>query len=323
MNQAPVKLESVDCPLGCRADDEFLFSARDRLHGLPGEFRVVRCRSCGLVRTNPRPTPDTIGFYYPENYGPYLGTQIRVQQRAEVGPLRKALRWLYRRLVRFNTEIVPELPPGRMLEVGCASGSFLAAMAAAGWQVEGIEFSDTAAQRARDAGFKVQTGTLESAVANDRSFDLIAGWMVIEHLHDPVAALRKLARWSKPDGRLCLSVPNCASLEFRLFGPAWYALQVPTHLYHFAPRTIEALLKHSGWTVERIFHQRILNNLVASIGNWLEDRGASPRLAGALQRFPDHAGRWSLILYPLAWLLSLAGQTGRVTVWARKSEHAA
>lgn len=322
MKQAPVKLESTDCPLGCSTADEFLFSARDRLHGLPGEFRVVRCRSCGLIRTNPRPTPDTIGFYYPENYGPYLGTQIRIQHRANAGPVRNVLRWLYRQLVRFNTEIVPELPPGRMLEVGCASGAFLAAMTAAGWQAEGIEFSDTAAQRARDAGLKVQTGSLETAKAEPASFDLIVGWMVVEHLHDPMAALRKLAHWAKPGAWLCLSVPNSSSLEFRVFGPAWYALQVPTHLYHFAPQTIEALLKRTGWTVERIFHQRILNNLVASVGNWLEDRGAMPRLAGALQRFPDRAGRWSLVLYPLAWVLSLVGQTGRITVWARKSDRA-
>jgi hypothetical protein len=114
-------------------------------------------------------------------------------------------------------------------------------------------------------------------------------------------------------------VPNSASREFRIFGPAWYALQVPTHLYHFAPPTIKALLHRSGWTVERIFHQRILNNAVASVGNWLEDRSAMPRLAQALRRFPDHPGRWSLALYPLAWSLSLAGQTGRITVWARKS----
>jgi 2-polyprenyl-3-methyl-5-hydroxy-6-metoxy-1,4-benzoquinol methylase len=271
------------------------------------------------MRTDPRPTADTIGVYYPENYGPYLGTQIAARRHSR-GRLRRALRAVYGAVFRFNTEVVPRLTPGRMLEVGCASGAYLSAMAQDGWSVEGIEFSATAAERVRQAGFVVQVGTLESAQADPASFDLIVGWMVVEHLHDPVTALRKLAQWAKPGATLCISVPNAAALEFRIFKGAWYALQVPTHLYHYTPRSIRALLSQTGWRVERIFHQRNVNNLVASLGNWLEDRGAAPTLYGPLQRFPDHAGRWSLLLYPLSWVLSLFGQTGRMTVWARKSD---
>jgi len=71
-----VMLENVTCPLGCSKSDEVILTGCDLLHDLPGEFTVVKCRTCGLMRTNPRPTSDTIGFYYPDNYGPYLGTQV-------------------------------------------------------------------------------------------------------------------------------------------------------------------------------------------------------------------------------------------------------
>lgn len=316
MMPSAVRLESAACPLGCAPNDAPVLTARDRIHDIPGDFPVVRCRTCGLLRTNPRPTPDTIGFYYPDDYGPYLGTQVAV--RREAGPVRKLLRAVYRTVFRFNTELVPPLPPGRMLEVGCASGAYLARMAAEGWQVKGMEFSESAAARARQAGFDVRTGPLESAQEEPESFDLIVGWMVIEHLHDPLAGLRKLHGWARPGGWLCVSVPNAAALEFRLFGADWYALHIPAHLYHFTPETLTALLARAGWTVERVFHQRNINNLIASTGNWLESRGAPAFLWRGLKAFPDRAGRWSLLLYPIAWLFSLFGQTGRMTVWARK-----
>src|SRR5579871_2523561 len=71
-----IAMETVDCPLGCPPDDEILFTGRERLHNLPGRFTVVRCRTCGLMRTNPRPTPESIGLYYPSDYGPYSSTQV-------------------------------------------------------------------------------------------------------------------------------------------------------------------------------------------------------------------------------------------------------
>src|SRR3546814_19345766 len=65
--------------------------------------------------------------------------------------------------------------------------------------------------------------------SSDLPVDLIVGWMVLEHLHQPLAVLRKLRRWIQPDGWLVLSVPDAGSLEFRVFGDRWYALQLPTH----------------------------------------------------------------------------------------------
>jgi hypothetical protein len=62
-------LESVPCALGCPPNDEEILVARDRLHALPGNFRIVRCRTCGLMRTNPRPTLDAMESYYPEHEG--------------------------------------------------------------------------------------------------------------------------------------------------------------------------------------------------------------------------------------------------------------
>lgn len=312
-----VVLEDVPCPLGCARNDENVLTGRDLLHDLPGEFNVVKCHTCGLMRTNPRPTAQTIGFYYPDDYGPYRGTQIR-----QFGPnsrFRRLLARLARSVFNFNTQRLPQLAPGRMLEVGCASGAFLHQMANQGWHVQGIEFSEKAALAAAESGYRVHVGPLESAPEPDEPFDLIVGWMVLEHLHDPVGGLRKLRKWAKPGARLVASIPNANSLEFRFFKERWYALQLPTHLQHFTPATVERLLEAGGWTLEKIHHQRVLSNLIASAGYLLRDKGYT-KLGKKLIDFPEQGGRWPYVFYPIAWLLSIFGQTGRMTVWARVSK---
>jgi 2-polyprenyl-3-methyl-5-hydroxy-6-metoxy-1,4-benzoquinol methylase len=312
-----ILLESIPCPLGCVENDEIIFSAHDILHDLPGKYNVVRCRSCGLIRTNPRPTPESIGVYYPDNYGPYLGFVVNSNKSEEDFGIKLFLKLLVYRVFNSNSTILPPLHPGRMLEIGCASGSFLHQMAKKGWQVQGIEFSEKAAQAAKKLGYSVHAGALETAPQPEKLFDLIVGWMVLEHLHDPINCLRKLHEWSNPNAYLVLSIPNAGSLEFKLFKDKWYALQVPTHMTHFTPQSIETVLKACGWKLKKVYHQRTLSNFIASLGYVLRDQGYT-KIANKLITFPEKGGVLVYILYPLSWLLSVFGQTGRMTVLAKK-----
>ena len=192
-------------------------------------------------------------------------------------------------------------------------------MAQAGWNVSGVEFSEKAAGRARDLGYAVQTGAVENmTMPGDACFDLIVGWMVLEHLHDPISALVKLHEWSAADGYLVLSVPNAAAKEFSWFKEKWYALHLPAHLYHFTPDTIHRVLEAAGWRIQRIFHQRLLINLISSFGYLVEDKYPQSSLARKVADFQKWGVTANLILYPFAYLLSLIGQTGRMTVWAKK-----
>jgi len=307
----------VSCCLGCTKNDEFIFSAHDLLHDLPGDYNIVKCRTCGLMRTNPRPTPESIGFYYPEDYRPYLGTVVQMDSGEPPATIKRFLKPLVNWVFNFKGTVLPALATGRMLEVGCASGSYLHQMAGKGWLVQGLESSQIAAQSARELGYHVHSGTLETAPAPDEPFDLIVGWMVLEHLYDPVFCLKKLSRWAKPDAWLVLSIPNAASLEFRLFKNNGYALQVPTHLHHFTPHSVGKVLQAGGWRMEKVHHQRTLSNLIGSLGYLLRDNGFT-KLGKKLIEIPDQGSPLVYVLFPLAWLLSLFGQTGRMTVWARK-----
>jgi len=310
-----VRLEDRACPLGCLGGDDPVLRSRDRITNLPGEYTIVRCRICGLMRTNPRPTADTMGFYYPDDYGPYKATQVDAPSMPS-GPGRSFRAAVRRMLPQINdrARAIPPLPPGRILEIGCASGSFLHRMAACGWHVEGIEFSSSAAANARRLGYHVHAGAVEDVETASGPFDLVAGWMVLEHLHEPVAVLRKVRSWTKRGGRFAFSVPDCGALEFRIFGRYWYALHLPAHLYHYTPRTLKRVLCETGWRMDRILGQRNLYNLLPSIGHVLREKCIAERLA----RYLETPTRLEPVLRPLSWFMGTIRQSGRITVWATR-----
>ncbi len=67
----PIELETVACSHCGSRSTRPLYESRDRLHGLPGSYTVVRCRQCSLVYLNPRPTMSSLTAYYPEDYSCY------------------------------------------------------------------------------------------------------------------------------------------------------------------------------------------------------------------------------------------------------------
>jgi len=313
-----IEMESFPCPLGCPADDEFVLTGRDRLHDLPGEFNVIRCKTCGLMRTNPRPTPESIGFYYPETYGPW------VRPSKNNSPAKEKTLPAWKKIIKnliFGNPLAttPPISLGRLLEIGCGSGSFMHSMALKGWQVQGIEYSAKAGKAVKELGYPIHVGPLESAPAPKEPVDLIVGWQVLEHLHNPLLSLKKMAHWVKPDGYLVLSMPNAASFEFKLFKSRWYALHLPNHLYHFTPKTADKMLTATGWKIEKVTHERNIGNLMASLGYFFQDYlGKTNGLGNYMTKFPSRDTRLRVFLIPVARFLARLGQTGRMIIWAKK-----
>jgi len=300
--------------MGCPSQDVALLTGRDRLHGLPGEFPVVRCQTCGLMRTNPRPTRQAIAYYYPEDYGPHQDMPFGSTSR------RKEACGLWGLAVTriFDTESrkIPPLRPGRLLEIGCASGSFLQLMASRGWHVEGLETSRKAAEAARALGYSIRIGTLEGTPDPMEPFDLVVGWHVLEHLHDPVFALHKFYRWTKPGSWLALSMPDAGAREFRIFKERWYGLDLPRHLFHFTPKTLRNVLEKAGWKMERLIWHDNPNNLLQSLRYSCADRGWDRAQAYLLDVVQGRRQRYLRLF--LAKLLGTLRASGRMTAWATR-----
>jgi 2-polyprenyl-3-methyl-5-hydroxy-6-metoxy-1,4-benzoquinol methylase len=297
--------------MGCDKKDTLILRDHDRLHSIPGQFSVYRCDNCGLERTSPRPTANTIHHYYPDNYAPYESKAID-----KVATKPGFRDWVYR-VLRLDGHQMPTLATGNMLEVGCSAGNYMQFIRGQGWNVDGIEFSEKAADIARSKGFDVQSVSLENAKSPSHPYDVITAWMVLEHLHEPISALRKLREWIVPEGYLVLSTPDANSLSRYVFEAGSYDLHLPNHLHHFTARTLSAALEKTGWKVERIIWQRNANTLLWSFEYWAQDRDRAQ--LRKLAHWLKLAKGASKVRSVLNILLGFTRQSGRITIWARPS----
>lgn len=219
----------------------------------PHELR--RCARCGMCFVTPHPSDaDRVAFYDDETYFDEIYTE---------GPLPRFLRerWESSRLALA----APWRRAGaRLLEVGCARGTFLERAQHAGFEVHGVEVAPGAAKAAGElTGAPVHTGSLESAGFEDNRFDVVAGWDVIEHVPDPGAFLAEIHRILKPGGGLLLSCPNVATWPPKVFKARWWTLKPDEHLWHFAPATIRLALADAGFAVRAVLTSPIRNENLA------------------------------------------------------------
>ena len=144
------------------------------------------------------------------------------------------------------------------MDVGAGAGEFLSLMRKHGWETAGVEPSPVTSRYAReDRGIQVFTGTLQDIDLPHASYDLVTLWEVMEHLPDPLAAVKKMALLLKKGGTLVFSTPNIEGLPVRWFGSAWWT-NVPRHLYFFSPKTVRILVEESGLELTAIKHHTSL-----------------------------------------------------------------
>jgi SAM-dependent methyltransferase len=239
----PPGFQVTRCPLCDGPDTRTVLVGPDRAHPRPGAFRLGRCADCGAVFQNPRPAPERLADFYPADYLPYAGTGRR--------SLVARLGWpygyeLYRRC-RF---VSAHKSGGTLVDIGCATGTFLAGLTRFGpWHGWGIEMNLAAARVARQRGVDVVVARMEDVQLPPGQLDAVTMWDVLEHLADPVGALRVVGEALQPDGVLFLNVPVLGSLDAQLFGPYWCGLDLPRHLTEFDPSSLERALAHAGLRV--------------------------------------------------------------------------
>jgi SAM-dependent methyltransferase len=176
-------------------------------------------------------------------------------------------------LRRLRWDCLPWVGEGRYLDVGCGSGAALGAARALGWRVAGIEMNEAAAARARQFTEELYVGDILSAPIGAARFDVVTAFHVLEHLPDPVAALRRMLGWLDPDGLLVVEVPNAGGLGARLFGRAWSALELPRHLFHFSPETLARTVGLAGGRIVWCWHRAQPRHYLWSLRIALDDRG--------------------------------------------------
>ena len=206
-------------------------------------WHVHRCASCGLGFLDPRPSKDRIARLYSQEY---CESHFAEGGRSGSREFKKRLGQETHR-VRFFRGMKRR---GRVLDMGCGYGYFLAACREYGYDVRGLDTSEWATRHAVEAlHLPVTLGELDSVKLEPDGFDVVTMWHFLEHTPDPITALGKAREWLKPDGVLVVDVPNREGTDALAEGDDWVGWSLPYHFYHFTPDTLRRMLTKCGFRV--------------------------------------------------------------------------
>ncbi len=255
------------------------------------------------------------GNYYGEIRSPSKG---KIKERLKRETLSALLGYpfpprLPRRLLSIFASKLQHYPhyvlSGRVLDIGCGQGFFLTALESLGWEAYGVDVDERAVSFCGRLGLSrvTKASAEEMSFPNDH-FDAITMFHVLEHLHNPGAALEKAWSVLKPEGEVVITVPNTGSIAAKFFRSKWFPLEAPRHLFIFSKKSLEMLLIESGFKISSFRSSDFLGSLPASLPYVF----ASVRYSRLFQRLIYLAG---LFVDPIGSMCFFGDQ---ITVRARK-----
>ena len=309
-----IRTHLVSCNL-CGSKNSSLFcKARDRLHGLEGQFNYVKCNECGLVYMNPQVITEDIPRLYPESYAPHYSGQ----KKERFGRLSAFCNHLMT-MAKIKNSVYNSLnEQSRVLDIGCGSGAILNRIRKrTGCQVYGVDISENAVKSAKQLfGIDVYKGDIKTAPWSKKYFDVITAWQYLEHVNDPNQNVKKMSRLLKNDGRLILAIPNYKSLHAKWFKEKWYPLDCPRHLCLWSPQTITTLMSRNGLEVEDIVYDITPWGLVGSLQYLIFKDNLNPKTKNVVA----NSRLLRVLLFPWTILLSLLKMSDGIIVYAKAKQ---
>jgi SAM-dependent methyltransferase len=222
-------------------------------------YRIATCRQCGFefhdgFRGGGGDRDMFSAEYYTQRHGSAFENQLAGHDAQDPSAPVYA-RWLDEIATRTGDN------KGRILDVGCALGTFLALARDRGFDPRGVEISQFASSFARDRrGLDVFTGDLEHFTAPDGSFDVITFWDALEHVTHPLENLKTARRLLRRGGLLLVTTDNfdalvadAARVAYRASGGVVrYAMQrvfIDANRSYFTEATLRSALASAGFRV--------------------------------------------------------------------------
>ncbi len=222
---------STSCPVCGSAHRARSLQAKDRL--------IVTCAGCRLQFVDP---PASAAAALEKLGEAFVETYIREEP---------SYRAYFRRKVE---DLLTVVPPGRLLDVGCATGVFLDEARRAGFQGTGLDLVPSAVEYAHDRlGIDARLGLLEETGFPSAHFDAVALFQTVEHVPSPRELAKEIARVLRPGGVLLLTTPDRRGLLARLMGRRWFEYYNEEHVTYFERESLRRLLAGSGFTISSLY----------------------------------------------------------------------
>lgn len=234
------------CPV-CRSTEiNKVLDVKD--HSISQEnFAIWECKDCTVRFTQDVPDQQSIGNFYKSDV--YIS-----HSNTDEGILSKLYKKVRNHTLETKSNLIKKytVNTGTLLDLGAGIGAFLDTMRGKGWDVMGLEPDEGARNQALKYYNLKLSPASELPKLPENSFDAITLWHVLEHVHELHPYLHHLKKLLKPNGKIFIAVPNYTSSDASFYGPYWAAYDVPRHLYHFSPKSIEILIKQHGLSLPTI-----------------------------------------------------------------------
>ncbi len=260
--------------LGAEAATYDRFSARrqpDRVH-----YRMVRCRKCGLVRSDPVLPEQELARLY-------RGSAFDYEEESGCARL------TYARYVRESLALLRDR--ARLLEIGCGNGFFLEEALGLGFgEVHGVEPSRQAVEAASPAvRDRIKNELFQEGLYSPGWFSLVCGFQVLDHLTRPNETLRLCRLLLQPGGVALFINHDVGAWTNRILGERSPIVDIE-HTYLYDKKTMARIFRKNGFQVLRVFPVRNEYPLaywckMAPLPAWLKTR-----LLPAVKR--SRCGRW-------------------------------
>ena len=178
-----------------------------------------------MAFVNPMPTAESIPLLYPDDY---------LRDKTDLASL-------YSRMMTY-------LPvgKGKLLDIGCGRGDFINRASKEGWEVEGVDLMGWGTPHA----VPIRVGDFLTMDFQDRHYDAVTAWALLEHVRAPSAFFKRVSRLLKDDGLFVFVVPNFGAPGMK----HCCTEDVPRHLWLFTPAGGENYLGRYGMEAKAVFH---------------------------------------------------------------------
>jgi len=231
----------------------------DRWNPASIPIAVWQCE-CGLVFLDPVPTPEQL----PGNGDWWSKKRKKRRRRRWLKKIRTGISYFFTgspryRLVKYTRKAMAS---GRLLDVGCGDGRLLE-LAGPHYDCVGLEPSPIGAERTRRRGFRVLETPFEAARIGPHSFDLVIMDSVIEHVRNPLSAVKRVNRILEPGGVIALKTNKFGGPAYRLHGRGWNGFRHGYHTFLFTGETLARTLELGGFQVlKRPRRDRVLDDIL-------------------------------------------------------------
>ena len=219
-----------------------------RDHSVSGEeFKLIYNQDLEILETTPQPSLEKLPDYYKsEDYISHTDNKRNLFEK--IYHLVKLIS-LKRKLRIINSF---SQSSKKLLDMGCGTGDFLKIAQQNNWDITGIEPNIRARTIANKKTNNLVYGAERLIKLDQKSYDVITLWHVLEHLHNFEEQLLILKNLLKPNGTLIIAVPNFKSYDAQYYQNFWAAYDVPRHLWHFSKNSISIIANKNKMEVIKV-----------------------------------------------------------------------